>query len=347
MRALTILLAACACAAGEDCRTYDVRPLTGPRRDELAPPIGFSPGSEGVFVTEPAQIEPVQLAELLTAAVGPETWDGAGNSVEFSGGLLHVRTNPENHAAIAAVLEYLHARSARTVVLDAEFLEVPREAFEAVGAAPGALDAPQAAALRAAARAQGGREIARLSARGTSGAFSQTSALRRRSYVADFVIEIAQHVTVPDPVIADHLEGATLEFLPYLSDTRETISLEITLRTARLAEMAEFALPPGSGGRVELPRTDAFEVRTRISAAPGTTLLLWSGHLRSGVPGTVAAVLATPRIEGGRPAEPPAGENGDSFRAWNVGALLRLPWKGFNPPLPGLREIDKGPAPGD
>lgn len=338
MRTILVCLAVlCGASAlrAEESREWDIRGLECPDREGRAVRIGFRPAegpTEDRWMTDGETI-----LEWIRGTVNVNGWDDNLNRLELRGGVLSATASAEDIAAIGGLLAELKARAARTVELEVEILEVA--SATAAGLTPGALEDKTAEALRAAARDKAqGRVLHRLVARAAADRYGVASSLRRRTYVADFDIEIAQHATVADPVVETLLEGSILEFRPHFAAGGDSLSLELLLQAAHVAEMAPFVLPAASGGLLELPRLDADELRTCFVATPGKTLLLSATDFRPGTAGRVTLVLARARVEGAAGNLAAATGPGDVFRAWNISAFLQLPWDDVHPPVLGLAD---------
>ena len=344
MRALTILLSLLAfatAASAQERRSWDVRSLTGPRPGKRGPRIGFVPWRDQVGVG-PSPIEEPDLGgddlkQLLGETVNAGAWDSGVDSLEYENGTLRVTAGPDVQKAIAAAIDLLEARAARAVVVEIELVELAPGALE--GLAPGLLEEGTAAGLRAAAADKArGRVAHRLVARGGAGRYAFGSSLRRRTYVRDFDIEIAQEASIADPVMGELEEGAILEVRPHFSAAEDLLHLEILFQTAHLAELADFKLPATSGGRLELPRMDSTEIRTCVALPPGRTLLLAATDYRPSTPGWSTVVLLRARVEGAIEAPPDRASDADVFRVYSIGPLLNLPWLGIAPPKLGLED---------
>ncbi len=333
--AVAVVLGSAWAVRAEEAREWDVRGLTIEEREDRAVGIGFRPGESGH--DEHLATTADEVAEWLRSTVNPDGWDNSAKQLECHGGVIQAVASKEEIAEIDQLIAELKARASRTVELEIEIVEV--DAAAASGLVPGPLEDPAAEALRTAARdVARGRLLARLVARSRGGEHGQASSVRRRTYVADYDIEIAQHATAADPVVRSLAEGALLEFRPNLSASGESLTLEILLQTARLAGMAAFSLPAASGGPIDLPRMDCSELRTCVAVTPGKTVLLAATDFRPATAGRTTLILARTRIDGAalKPADP--GPAGDVFRSWNVSALLNLPASSIHPPRLGLPE---------
>ncbi|KAF0240048.1 MAG: hypothetical protein FD180_5075 [Planctomycetota bacterium] len=345
MRALAAVLALLACAAAasaQERREWDVRSLTDPRSEKRGPRIGFAPREEAMGESQAEDISGDDIALLLRSTVNADAWDSGVNALEFHEGTIRATAGPEVLKTLSEAIELLQAAAGRTIVVEAEVLELAPGIAD--GLAPGLLEDAAAASLRAAAADKArGRVAHRLVARGGAGRFALASSLKSRTYVRDFDIEIAQQASIPDPVMGELREGILLETRPHFSSGDDVLHIELLIQTARLAELADFKLPPASGGRLELPRMDCQEIRTVVGVPPGRTALLVCTDFRASSPGWTTAILLRARIEGApAPAAERAGE-ADVFRAYSVGALLRLPWLGVTPPKLGLQDPDDEP----
>lgn len=332
MRAIIVCLAVlCGASAlgAEETREWDIRGLTYPDRDVRAVRIGFAP-AEG-RTEERWSTDGETILEWIRETVNVDGWDGHLGRLELRGGILSATAGAEDIAAIGGLLEELKARAARTVALEVEILEVASGA--AAGLTPGALEDKTAEGLRASARV-----LHRLVARASADRYGVASSLRRRTYVADFDIEIAQHATVADPVVRTLLEGSILEFRPHFAAAGDALSLELLFQAAHVAELTPFKLPAASGGLVELPRVDGDELRTCFVAEPGKTFLVSLTDFRPATAGRVTLVLARARVEGAAGQLAAAAGAGDVYRAWNISAFLHLPWDDIHPPLLGLAD---------
>jgi hypothetical protein len=340
MRALTALLAVLAlatAASAQEHRSWDVRSLTDPRPERRGARIGFLPRVDPLGVSGDEASAGEDFTALLRETVDAGAWDSGVNTLEFDEGTLRATAGPEVLQKLAAAIDLLEARAARTIVLEMEMLEFAPGLAD--GLAPGLLEEAAAAALRAAAADKArGRVAHKLVARGSADRYAFASSLRRRTYVKDFDIEIAQQASIPDPVMEELEEGAVLEFRPHFSAAEDLLHLELLVQTALLAELAELKVPSSSGGRIELPRMDCTATRTYIALPPGRTVLLSATDYRPSAPGWTTAILLRARVEG--PVEAAAEKAGeaDVLRAYSVDALLRLPWVAVAPPRLGLKD---------
>ncbi|MEK7468809.1 MAG: hypothetical protein AAB074_15645 [Planctomycetota bacterium] len=335
--AILAVLAFATAASAQERRTWDLRSLTDPRPEKRGPRIGFVVYEPPVGAAPETEGTGDSIALLLGQTVNAGAWDSGVDTLEYANGTLRVTAGPEVLQSIAAALELLEKRAARTIVVEMEMVELAPGVAD--GLAPGLLDEAAAAGLRAAAADKArGRVAHRLVARGGGGRYAVASSLRRKTYVRDFDIEIAQQSAIADPIMDELQEGAVLEMRPHFSAGEDLLHLELLIQTARLAELADFKLPAASGGRLELPRMDSTEIRTYVALQPGRTLLLAATDYRPFTPGWTTAVLLRARVEGASDAVAERAGNAEVFRAYSIGALLRLPWFDRRPPHLGLND---------
>lgn len=350
MRAIAAVLVLLGCAtivSAQERREWDLRSLTAARTARRAPQIGFWPGGDNAVGvgTQNDGISGDDILIILSQTVNAGAWDSGDNSIDYSNGLLRATAQPEILKRLAAEIEILQAQEARTVVIEVEILELGPGAAD--GLAPGILDEAAAAALRAAAADKArGRVVHHLVARGAAGTWALASSLRRRTYVHDFDIEIAQQASIPDPVMRELEDGALFEARPRFASGDDLVHLELRLQTAVLAELADFKLPALSGGRLELPRVNCTEIRTYIAVPPGRTALVAATGYRASTPGWTTTLLVRARVEGAPAPANAAAAEGDVFCSYNVGALLHLPPFGVSPPKLGLENPQEEMGPG-
>ncbi|MBI2923305.1 MAG: hypothetical protein HYY18_19790 [Planctomycetes bacterium] len=349
MRSLLLLAAAASLASAQERRSYDLRPLTESAVPQPGPRIGFTSrrSEEATVGEEDPGINADDVAEFLQATIAPGTWDGPENGMSLDDGQLCVTAPAETQEKIRAVLELLEARAARVVVIELDAIEVSQAALKGLDVSAGLLEERSAAALLSASGDPArGRIRHQLSVRAGAGVRTHTASVRRRTYLKDFDIEIAQGASVADPVTGMFDEGAVLDVHPHLSTARDLVVLELRFAASRLAELAKFELPAASGGSVEQPRLDLFEMRTAVAIPMGRTLLLAATDYRPETPGWTSLLVVRARLENPVPAD--ANPTGDEpvFRAWDAGALLHLPHENFAGPELGLAETSDDANPG-
>lgn len=347
MRTLLLLAAAASLAAAQERRTYDLRPITEGPSARPGPRVGFvsTKGQEPVEFSdgENGRIDMESLSEFLKETIAPGTWDGPENAMTLDRHELCVTAPTETQERIRGVLDLLEARAARVVVVDVDAIELSPEGLKGFDLQAGALDDRTAAELLVALRDPArGRIRHQMSVRAAPGVRTHTASLRRRTYLRDFDIEIAQGAAVADPVTGTLDEGAVLDVTAHFSTARDVFHLELRFAASRLAELAKFELPASSGGSVEQPRLDLFEMRAVLAVPAGRPLLLAATDFRPETPGWTSLLLLRARLENPAPADAnPAGDE-PVFRAWDAGALLHVPHERFAGPELGLIQTSDG-----
>lgn len=336
LRAL-LLVSACLPAKAQETRIWDLNGLRHGEEVARAGRIGFRPREARTGTVRRF------IGEDITAWVRVRTWgcdwDVPPRVMEWQNGFLIVQAEEKEFAGVEAALVPLIRLVSRSVEMEIEVHEVAPEI--AAKLAPGPVPAGPLAGLRDAARA---RLLDRLVARAPVGRYGHAESVRRRTFIADADIQVAQGAVVPDPASGTLLLGSQVEFLPQVRSDG-SVALDLFYESCGLAGLEAFALPSASGGRIDLPRLDCVEIRTRVTADPGETLLVSASTHRPATPGwtTVVLVRATVCVGPGDAEKP-----GDDVAAalYDVGMLLDLPGDTGQPPAFGLPDpADSGDRP--
>lgn len=332
-----LFLAACLPACAQETRMWDLNGLRYSEEVARAGRFGFRPRDPYTGTVLRFSGEEILIwVRLSTWECG---WDSDPRSIEWQNGFLIARAGAEEFARVETALVPVMRRVSRSVELEIEVLEVSPDL--ASGLAPGPVPAAAMAGFRDAARA---RLLDRLMARAPVGRYGRSESVRRRTYVADADIQVATHSVVPDPASSTLLVGSQVEFLPQVRSDG-SLAIELLYESCGLAGMESFTLPAESGGRIELPRLDCVEVRTRVTADPGTTVLVAASSFRPATPGWTTVVLARATLRG-QPGDEKKPRDDVAAAILDVGMLMDLPGDTGAPPVLGLPDpADSGDHP--
>lgn len=311
----------------QETRIWDLNGLRHPEQVARAGRFGFRPWEPHTGTVR--RLTGEEIATWVRLATCECSWDTPPRSIEWTNGFLVVRAEAEELALVEAALAPLIRTLSRSVELEIEVYEVSPDLASKL--APGPVPAGPLAGLRDTSRA---RLLDRLVARAPVGRYGLCGSVRRRTYVADADIQVAQHAVVPDPASGTLLLGSQVEFLPQVRSDG-SVALDLLYESCGLAGMEAFALPAESGGRIDLPRLDCMEVRTRVTAGPGEKLLVAASTRRPATPGWTTVVFARATLREG-PGEKEKPRDDVASTHFDVGMLLDLPGDTGSPPAFGL-----------
>jgi len=312
MRTIAIVLAAALAAAAEEStilHIYDVTTLTVKIVNFKGPPVGFTAsglgdgsdfGGIGIGVTggeeEGTAIPGEDLKLLISQSVAPGTWDTPPNSIEYQDGSLIVRHTPEAQAGVKAFLAVIRSHMLRTVVVEAEVLDL----------APGVLDIPagvvlteeQVKAVDAAVTDPAkGRRVASLRACGLNTQRFHAAALNQESYLRDSDIEIAERQAIADPVIGTRSTGYVIDVRPTLSPDASLVFLTVRFDAGEPLAMRTFEPGGKALGILEQPDENVSRTRTNLVVPAGRMALLSSSSFNGAQPGWTQVVLLRPGVQ--------------------------------------------------
>jgi hypothetical protein len=181
-------------------RTYDVGDLVVRLEDGFLEPANLSPSK----YSPPEEDEPEyygldadQIVDLIRTAVAPGSWDEGGVWIEARPGRIMVRNLTSVQAGIAQLLERLRESLGRAVAVELSVVAVPEER--------GGLTDEDVARLVAAEPLGRARLLC-----GVGQQVVQRHG-RRRAYLSDYDVEIAESAAIGDPISLDVFEGLGAE----------------------------------------------------------------------------------------------------------------------------------------
>lgn len=349
-----LFVAACVAAAEEktELHIYNTSALTVRISNFRGPRLGFDAipdGSLGIGTVggeeEGSVITGENLKYLVATNVAPGTWDSPPNSVEYQNGELIVRCSPANQVKVKEFLAALRSHEYRTVVVDAQVLEL----------APGVLDVPAGSLLTdaqvqaadaAVADPAKGRRLASLRASGLNTQRFHAAAIQQDSYLRDFDVEIAQKMAIADPDVALLDSGYSLDVRPTLSSDGKLVLLTARFSSADGVTFRTFQ--PGGPvlGDMQEPELAAARTQTTLAIPVGRTAVLSAASYSGARDGWTQVVLVRPDVAAGAVLPWPAAAGKTQARRFDTRAILYAPPLFEGPRLGGLRPSGDGAGAG-
>ncbi|HKX45813.1 MAG TPA: hypothetical protein VJP77_03870 [Planctomycetota bacterium] len=104
------------------------------------------------------------------------------------------------------------------------------------------------------------------------------SVINERAYIQDFDVEVANFVSIADPVINVLVEGVVLEVQPTISQDRQSLRLELKPTVARVVALRSFVTSLGGTNTApvefELPELEVQTVATTATIPDGGSILI-------------------------------------------------------------------------
>ncbi|MEK7466924.1 MAG: hypothetical protein AAB074_05860 [Planctomycetota bacterium] len=334
-RTLTFFLAVACTAAAEEkslMHMYNVSALTVKITNFRGRELGFGGLSDGSDMgaigigtsggeEEGTAIPGEDLKLLISQNVAVGTWDSPPHSIEYYNGSLIVVHTPAVHELVKKFLEVLRSRAYKTVIIEADVVELAPGVLET--AAGTVLTEEQLKAVDAAASDPArGRRLATLRACGLNTQRFNASARGQESHVRDYDIEIAQHAAIADPVIGIAETGYTLDVLPTVSLDESLILLTARFSCGESVAMREFQ-PGGTYlGTIEQPDQAAARTRTTLVIPAGKSAVLSSAGYSGTAKGWAQVVILRASIAGEASLPFPAAAKPVQCRLLDTRAIL-------------------------
>jgi hypothetical protein len=252
-----------------EVRSYDVADLCSPVLDaRLAPHDLYESGRER---EEPEELEPLAcygvdvIIEILRETVAPESWDVVeGADIAPKGDRLFVTTLPAVHALIPPLLKRLRTLIDAQVVVEVVAVRVPPEISARLAARPRELSKEEAEALRAHAPLGAARLVC------FDGQQVVQSNGRRRAYVADYDVLVADGASAGAPRRAELFEGCAVQVRACLDRTGEGAVLHCVLERTAVADVRQRET---NHGTIELPDLELTRLQSSFWAPLGRTVV--------------------------------------------------------------------------
>jgi len=251
-------------------------------------PSNFTP-PEPPELPEPYPFLPEDaLVDLLRETGGEANWEDPA-TIEIRNRMLIVRNTPDVLDGVERWLDTLRAGLVWSMDVTVEVVEAP---FAVARHLPtsGPLDPD---ALRLLGEALQSGQATRLDAATVTslgGARNSVVSGRLVSYVQDYEVEIAQGVSIFNPVVRRFLDGFAVDVTP--SPTADRKGVQLTLRIRRADQQGELrTLRSGPVPEIQLPEVETFELNTETIVPVGQTSVaaVW------GAGGGLRLLLVTPR----------------------------------------------------
>ncbi len=225
-------------------RSYDVSVLLEPVDDHPGPDLneatvvtdGGTPG--GGSQDPPALFSAWDLADFVKAAVAPETWAAPGCVCEIRGPALEVVQTPAVQGEVSSLLGSLRRAAAREVDIRVRVVRAtPAQARDLIARTRegcGVFGKGEADKALAALGIPAPLAEASLTAR--DGQRVHSASLRRKPFVADYDVEVAQGAIASDPIVSTLTLGLVADVRPHAGSFRDAVTLEYRLSWAELTK---------------------------------------------------------------------------------------------------------------
>lgn len=350
MRTLAMILALALAAAAEDkseLHVYNVGALTVRIEDFPGPAVGFdaSGHNSGAWIREGEEgvaIAGEDLKLLIYQSIAPGTWDTPPNSIEYMDGQLIIRHTPETHARIRLFLDAIRSQLCRTVVVEAEVLELAAGVLEAP-AGSALTDAQVKAVDEAAADPARGRRLASLRACGLNGQRFHAKALSQETFLRDFDVEIAERASIADPIMSLRISGFLMDVRPTLSEDGRLAFLAVRFAAAEPQALRTFEPGGKTLGTIEQPDDAVAQTRSNLIVPAGRWAVLSATSFGGAQPGWTQVVLVRPGVEAGAPVALPVAAAPIQARLFDTRFILCRAEDFHGPRLGGnLESMDGG-----
>lgn len=269
-------------------RSFDVRDLTlhvrngrgirvEPHPSNYTPPDPRAQGDPAPLVSDGALVD-------LLKRVAPESWEREGASIERAGGALVARADEGTLAGVAALLDGLRSRVLRTTTVRAAVVHLPLSSLpEWWTGLPDDLTKDEGAALES---RPGARVVEAASLRLREGQRLASTGGDRRSYVADYDVEIAKNSAIGNPIVGSLFEGLSLDVEADRLSGTAAVRLGLRVDHGRVVEMRGV---PTRHGEIECPAVALLRLRGEATVGVGKTRVLGAW----GVAGEIRLLLVT------------------------------------------------------
>ncbi|MCI0341767.1 MAG: hypothetical protein L0216_11570 [Planctomycetales bacterium] len=231
-------------------RSYDVSVLLEPVDDHAGPELneatvvtdGGTPG--GGSQDPPALFSAWDLADFVKGSVAPDSWAAPGCVCEIRGPVLEVVQTPAVQGEVSSLLGSLRRAAAREVDIRVRVIRAtPAEGRNLVARTrDGSGVFARGEADKALAALGIGAPLAETSLTARDGQRVHAASLRRKPFVADYDVEVAQGAIASDPIVSTLTLGLVADVRPFAGSFRDAVTLEFRLSWAEL---------PKEPGRVE------------------------------------------------------------------------------------------------
>ena len=273
---LTALLEAHAQRARPDAakvpvvRIYDVSDLCAPVQDEVMEPTNVFPSrskASEIEVPEPRRPYDVdQLIDLMRYTVEPSSWDMLeGADIQPKNNRLFITTLPRVHDKVARLLASIRKTVRAQVVVEIAAVPVSAEAAALLAGRPRELAPEEAQRLLASSSLGTVRIVC------SEGQQVVQRSGRRRSYLQDFEVEIAQAASIGDPIRKSLFDGFAAEVRPCLDRGGQGAVLHLRIERTRVREPIRTAST--EHGAVELPDMQLTRVNASVWTPLGRTIV--------------------------------------------------------------------------
>ncbi len=262
--------------------TYEDFPGHFPEQGETGPPPVemFEGERHSAFSMREAVLYFVR-DELLHRGYG----GGEGNEADLSGGALRVKATPDVHEKVACFLRDMGMRYRRAVKMTFHFLQVDpplmKRLLESGSLSWGGIGEEQLGLIEKGLSDKSAASIRRLSIAAFNGQRVSASAMRQKTYVRDYDVEVAQGAKIGDPIIGLIREGMVCEAVPVVFGDGKEVLLDLRTAVSKILEPIEaFKTPHGS---ISMPKVDFQRIGTSLFVRDGGSVLLGgSGSLEVG-----------------------------------------------------------------
>ncbi len=316
-------------------KIYDIGFLTHPQPDSPGASLAGARASGPIdAILEGADdpfFQPDDIVESIQTNIHEDSWSDNAHSISTDGTTLTVVNTAEVHEVIERYLSMLRAQRSRQVTVEATLLELPPAVLEAMDAAGGDAggvllsDAQRQILAAALERDAGGRVLQVARTTGFSGQRVHVRNARRRTYVHEYDVEIAEKSVVGDPITSEIEEGVLLDVRPMIEFGASRIRVEIRFEQQALTRALEAVDPGIQGiGRMHMPIVGRMTSFCTITVPPDASALAAIASVTpvSGERRCVALVVRAGILQPlAPPVKPVESAEKRQFRAFDLGFL--------------------------
>jgi hypothetical protein len=286
------LLLAAGFASGQEVerkmRIFDIEFLTASRDDFPGPDLAqFDVGAESIappMMDEDCDegMSDEMLINMIQYNIHPDSWKNSLNSIDPRDGKLVVVQTPEVLAEVERLLKVLRESHVRLVNVRAWAFEMENSYLQAFMARSLArpsgslLSQEDVNYLMGKADPGAATLIGAVSVTCFSGQRVHAGPLNKQVYVRDLDVEVAQKITIVDPVMGTLLTGFLVDVRPSIVGRHASVLMEMRIGWAACTDAA--ASVESGVGRIDTPRRALVTGSTTVLVPRGKAFFLSASH---------------------------------------------------------------------
>ncbi len=286
-------------------RIYDCDFLTVMKEDMPGPDLRHvpspadAPPAPDVEAGEDDSISPQMLRDMITYNIDPDSWDNSNNKIEFQEGKLVVVQTPAVLDEIERMLDVLRNAKIRLVNVQAWALLVENAYLhdflaKASASATGPLVTDEDAAYFLGKLPDQG--LVRIAGRASVTCFSgqrvHAGPLKKTAYIRDVDVEVAQRMSISDPVMGFILTGFIMDVRPSAVGPGDSILMDLRISHATCSN-PDAQIESGSGP-INTPQREIVSVESTVMVPKDQGILFAAAH--PSMAGYSVVFLVRPRL---------------------------------------------------